>query len=70
MVQGTANSARFLFRAFNLDDLSAGIVATGRADMVGQLRTMTLGTIVQRRSIQTKVAAPLTLTRLGVFPFR
>jgi hypothetical protein len=70
VVWGTINLASLLFRAFNLDDFPASIGATGRTNTMGWFRTMALGTIVQRRRGKTKMAAPLALTRLSIFPFR
>ena len=68
-VLSTVNLARlFLLRAFNLDDLPAGIGATGRTNAMRQLRTMALGTIVQRRRGNLKMTAPFTLTRLSILP--
>ncbi len=65
----TVNLASLLFRAFNPDDLPAGIGATGRTNTMGQLRAMALGTIVQRGRCKSEMTAPLTLTRLSIFSF-
>lgn len=64
----TVNLASLLFRAFNPDDLPAGIGATGRTNTMRQFRTMALGTVVQVRRGKAEMAAPLTLTRFSVFP--
>ena len=56
------------FRAFNLDSLPASIGATGRTNMVRQFGTVALRAIVQGRKRQPKMATPLTLTCLSVFP--
>ena len=63
----TVNLASLLFRAFNPDDLPAGIGTTGRTNAMRQLRTMALRTKIQRRRSKPEMTAPFALARLSIF---
>jgi len=66
-----ASLARFLFRGLglNLNNFPAGIGPADGTNMVSQLRAMTLRAIIYTGQGNSEVTAPLTLTRLGIFPF-
>ena len=55
---------------FDLDNLSSVISAAGRAGVMRLLRTVALGTEVQRRWLYSKVTAPFTGTCPACFSLR
>ena len=60
----------FLFRALNLDNLSAIVGATNGAHLVWWLGAVALRAVDQRRRRQAVVAASVAAAGFGYFSFR